>query len=499
MINKLHMGKKVAVIGGGIGGLSAAIRLAHKGFDVELFEKNNSLGGKANLIQEEGFRFDTGPSLVTMPFVIEELFEFTDEKMKDYFTFKQLDLLCRYFYPDGTILNAYHDKEKFYNEIESKTKDKRENLIKFYSYCSDIYKYTSDTFLFNDNISLKYLFSKSSLKALWNIGKIDLYRTMNEAVSSFFTDEKLVQLFNRYATYNGSNPYCIPATFNIITHVENSIGGGYIEGGMYKLITSLEKLAIKKGVKIYLNSPVEKINFNSGKVTGLKVKGEEKLFDIVISNSDVLNTYENLLQNTTFKTAKKYRLLEPSTSAIVFYWGVKKSTDELDVHNILFAKDYQKEFDCLFNQKTCSDDLTIYIYISSKFSTDDAPEGYENWFVMVNAPYNNGQNWNEEVKKAKENIIKRIDSTLKINLKENIVFERTMTPIDMKQKTSSTYGSIYGISSNDKMAAFFRQTNKSKDIEGLYFCGGSAHPGGGIPLVILSGKKAADSILQNQN
>ena len=134
---------------------------------------------------------------------------------------------------------------------------------------------------------------------------------MNEAVSSFFTDEKMIQLFNRYATYNGSNPYLIPATFNIITHVENSIGGGYIEGGMYNLISSLEKLAIKKGVKFYLNSPVEKINFSSGKVTGLKVNGEEKKFDIIISNSDVLNTYENLLQDTIFKTAKKYKQLEP--------------------------------------------------------------------------------------------------------------------------------------------------------------------------------------------
>lgn len=493
------MSKKIAVIGGGIGGLSAAIRLAHKGYDVELFEKNNSLGGKANLIQEDGFRFDTGPSLVTMPFVIEELFESTGEKMSDYFTFKQLDLLCKYFYPDGTILNAYHNKEKFYNEIENKTKDNRDNLIKFYNYCSDIYKYTSDTFLFNDNFSIRHLFNQNSFKGLLNIGKIDIFRTMNEAVSSFFTDEKLIQLFNRYATYNGSNPYLIPATFNIIAHIENSVGGGYIDGGMYNLVSSLEKLAIKKGVKINLKSPVEKINFNSGKIKGIKVNGKEQLFDIVVSNSDVLNTYENLLQDTTFKTARRYKKLEPSTSAIVFYWGVKKTTDAPDVHNILFAKDYKKEFDFLFYKKTCSEDLTIYIYISSKFSKHDAPEEHENWFVMVNTPFDSGQNWSEEIKKVKANVIKRIDDTFKINLKDNIVFEKNITPKDMMQETSSTKGSIYGISSNDKMAAFFRQTNKSKDIEGLYFCGGSAHPGGGIPLVILSGKKVVDSILQNEN
>jgi phytoene desaturase len=488
------MKKNVAVIGGGLGGLSAAIRLANKGYNVDLYEKNNSLGGKANQIKTEGYRFDTGPSLMTMPFVVEELFSSCGEDIKNYLTFRKLDLLCRYFYSDGTVFNAYHDKEKFFNEVETKTKDKKETLVKFYKYCSDIYKYTSDTFLFNDNISLKYLFTKSSFLALLNLHKIDLRRTMNEAVSSFFKDEKLIQLFNRYATYNGSNPYQIPATFNIITHVENSIGGGYIEGGMYELVKALEKLAVKKGVNIFLNSDVKQINIKNKKVKSVNVNNHEKNYDIIVSNSDVLNTYENLLRNTDLPVAKKYKKLEPSTSAVVFYWGVKKITDKPDIHNIIFADDYKKEFEYLFNKKICSDDLTIYIYISSKFSKSDAPDGFENWFVMVNAPYDSGQNWTEEVKKIRANIIKKINTTFDIDLENNIVFERTMNPNDMKEKTSSTKGSIYGISSNDKMAAFFRQTNKSKEIKGLYFCGGSAHPGGGIPLVILSGKKAADLI-----
>lgn len=488
------MKKNVAVIGGGIGGLSAAIRLANKGYKVDLYEKNKTLGGKANVINAEGFRFDTGPSLVTMPFVIEELFESCGEKMQDYLLFKELDLLCRYFYPDGTVLNAYHDKEKFFDEIESKTKDKRETLVKFYNYCSDIYKYTSDTFLFNDNISLKYLFTKSSILALLNLHKIDLLRTMNGAVSSFFKDEKLIQLFNRYATYNGSNPYKIPATFNIITHVENSIGGGYLQGGMYELIKALQKLAVKKGVSVFLNSDVKRITLENKKVKSINVNNIEYDYDIIVSNSDVLNTYENLLQDTSLPVAKKYKKLEPSTSAVVFYWGVKKITDKPDIHNIIFASDYKKEFEYLFDKKICSDDLTIYIYISSKLSKGDAREGHENWFVMVNAPCVDGQNWDEEIKKIKSNIIRSINKTFEIDLEKNIVFERIMTPKDMKEKTSSTKGSIYGISSNDKMAAFFRQINKSKEIKGLYFCGGSAHPGGGIPLVILSGKKAADLI-----
>ena len=220
---------------------------------------------------------------------------------------------------------------------------------------------------------------------------------------------------------------------------------------------------------------------------------------MVVSNSDVHFTYKNLLNDDNSKESIKYKNLEPSSSAIVFYWGVKGYYPKLDTHNILFSKNYEKEFDELFNKKTCPNDPTVYIYISSKFIKDDAPEGHENWFVMINAPYINKQNWDDEINKTRNNVLNKIKEILNIDISNKIVFEKTLSPIDIEKNTNSFKGSIYGISSNTRNAAFLRQQNKSKNYEGLYFCGGSAHPGGGIPLVISSGQITADLIFKKYN
>ena len=201
-----------------------------------------------------------------------------------------------------------------------------------------------------------------------------------------------------------------------------------------------------------------------------------------------------LLGDTTSRAAKRYESLEPSISAMVFYWGVKGNYPELEKHNILFSDNYEAEFKEIFELKKCPSDPTIYIYISSKFNKSDAPEGFENWFVLVNAPYISGQDWKKEVRQIRTKVINRINSTLKIDLNKLIVEEEILTPEKIESQTGSRLGSIYGISSNSRTAAFLRQQNRSKEYKGLFFCGGSAHPGGGIPLVILSGKLAAEQV-----
>lgn len=240
----------LAIIGSGLGGLSAAIRLAHNQYDVTVYEQNSVPGGKARSIEQNGFRFDTGPSLLTMPFVIEDLFTSAGENISDYLTIKKLDNLCRYFYSDSTVLNAYADKDKFASDIEAHTSDKKKNLLKYLAYCKKIYELTSDIFLFNNLYDISTFTNSKALKTLFKIGKIDSFRTMNDANCSFFTDEKIIQLFNRYATYSGSNPYLCPATLNIISHVEYNIGGYYAEGGMHKITEALYKLALKKRSKV---------------------------------------------------------------------------------------------------------------------------------------------------------------------------------------------------------------------------------------------------------
>ena len=488
------MKKKICVIGAGLGGLSASIRLANKGFEVDLFEQNNTPGGKAGELKELGFRFDTGPSLLTMPQVIKDLFSECGENIDDYLSINRLELICKYFYPDGSIINAYSNQDKFGKEIDKKTSDNSASLNKYLTYCKTIYELAGDLFLTKDPSSISTYLNSKALKTLLNIRKIDPFRTMNESNESFFKDKRLVQLFNRYATYNGSNPYLAPATLNIIPHVEYNLGSYIPEGGIYAITKSLWKLAEKKGVNIFLNQKVDEIILENKEVKAIKFNDKIIKYDKIISNVDVNFTFKNLIKNFESRESRRYEKKLPSFSGLVFYWGIKKEFPELETHNILFSKDYKKEFDDLFDNKTIHNDPTVYIYISSKLNKDDAPSEKENWFVMVNAPHIQNQNWDSEVKSARKNVVKKINNFLKTDIGSLIEFEKIMSPVDIQDRTGSYLGSIYGISSNDKFAAFMRQSNKSKTVKNLYFCGGSAHPGGGIPLVILSGKIVSDII-----
>lgn len=488
------MSKKIAIIGAGLGGLSAAIRLSHKGYDVDLYEQNSTAGGKANELQINGFRFDTGPSLLTMPFVLKELFEECDENFDDYIKLKPLDLICKYFYPDGSILNAYSNIDKFGKEIERSTTDNSESLKRYLKYCADIYNLTADLFLYKSPNRMSTYLSLKALKTLLNIKKIDSLRTMHEANLSFFKDKKLVQLFDRYATYNGSNPYLAPATLNIIPHVECSLRGYLPADGIYSITKALCKLAEKKGVNILLNQKVDEIIVTNNSVKAIRINQKIINYDLVVSNVDVNNTFYKLIKNISTRESRRYLKTTPSFSGVVFYWGMDRTFDQLEVHNILFSSNYKYEFENLFTYKTIPTDPTIYIYVSSKFNRNDAPMGKENWFVMINAPYIDKQDWSAELKTAKVNVVKKISKYLNVDITKHIEFERQLSPIDIQEKTGSYLGSIYGIASNSKWTAFIRQPNKSRSIKNLFFSGGSAHPGGGIPLVILSGKITADLI-----
>ncbi|MFA7288581.1 MAG: 1-hydroxycarotenoid 3,4-desaturase CrtD [Melioribacteraceae bacterium] len=492
------MAKKGAIIGSGLGGLSAAIRLANSGYQIDVYESNSSAGGKANQFVLDGFRFDLGPSLLTMPFVIQNLFDDVNEKLEDYIELQKLDIICKYYYSDGTIINVYPDGEKTAIEIAKKTYDSRMSVTNYLKYCEKIYDLTSELFLFKDFSDPRTFLNFKALKTLLQIHRIDAFRSMHQANSSYFHDPKTIQLFDRYATYNGSNPYKAPATLNIIQHVEIGLGGFIPEGGIYSISKALHNLAIKKGVNFHFNSKVEKIISEKNSVNGIRVNENDLEYDFVVSNADVNKTYKDLLENEKLKSAVKYSKLTPSSSALVFYWGVKMDSSNLEIHNVLFAENYKKEFYQLFEEKRCPEDPTIYIYISSKYNKADAPDGYENWYVMINAPCIEGQNWDEEIEAAKINTLNKIKSILGIDLSNKIVTEKIVSPEEIEKLTGSEKGSLYGISSNSRNAAFSRQSNKSKELEHLYFCGGSAHPGGGIPLVILSGKIAAESIIKTE-
>jgi len=482
--------QKAIIVGAGIAGIASAIRLAVKGFEVEVFEANAYAGGKLAEINYQGFRFDAGPSLFTMPQYVDELFQLAGKNPKDYFEYERLDEVCRYFYEDGLRLTAHTDANKFAAEIEAKTKSDAKEIHQFLRKSKTIYEVTNKVFLQRSLHKIKSYLHWDTLKSVFRFGQIDAFRTQAKANQSFFKDERIVQLFNRYATYNGSNPYRAPATLNVIPHFEYHFGAFIPKKGMYSITTSLVKLAEDLGVKFHFNSKVSEVVYTKKNgtlvVEGIICNEQKSAAQVVISNLDIWFTYRNLLKN--FPAPEKLLIQERSSSALIFYWGVKGSYPELDLHNILFAGDYKAEFDAIWKDKTIYADPTIYINITSKYIKTDAPDGCENWFVMINVPANIGQNWEELIATARQNIINKIKRILKVDIGELIVAEQILDPRSIESKTGSYQGSLYGNSSNNQFAAFLRHANFSSTIKGLYFCGGSVHPGGGIPLALLSAK-----------
>jgi len=486
------MPKKALIIGAGIAGIATAIRLAVKGYDVEVFEANNYPGGKLSEFEKDGFRFDAGPSLFTMPQYVDELFKLAGKNPTDYFQYQKLDVLCKYFYADGTKLTAYADTDKFEAEV-SKTIGEQASTLKTYTAnSSKIYNITNHVFLEQSLHRLKTFLSWSTLKSMFRIRQIDAMRTMHQANQSFFKDERMIQFYDRYATYNGSNPYSAPATLNVIPHIEKHFGTYFPKDGMYSITTSLVKLAESLGVKFNYNSRVDEIVLERQIAKGIRVKDRLIEADIVISNMDVWFTYHQLLRTHPALFPKKILSQERSSSALIFYWGIKKQFPQLDLHNIFFSADYKAEFDHIWQQKDIYRDPTVYLNVSSKYKTDDAPEGCENWFVMINVPSNSDQNWTKLIANARKNIIAKLNKSLGEDVSQLIISESVLDPQGIENRTSSYQGSIYGTSSNNQFAAFLRHANKSSKINNLYFCGGSVHPGGGIPLCLLSAKIVSD-------
>lgn len=483
---------KIGIIGAGIAGLASAVRMANRGYDVTVFEANAHPGGKLSEINEKGYRFDAGPSLFTMPQYVDELFAAAGLEPHLHFQHQRLPVVCNYFWEDGTQLTAYANQAAFGKEIEQKLGVAPDRLEKMMADSHRKYQLTGRIFLEKSLHRLDTWLHKSVLKTLLKLPTLDLFTSMNAVNARYLQHPKLVQLFNRYATYNGSNPYKVPGLLTIIPYFEYGIGAFYPKGGMYHITTSIYNLAKQLGVQFHFNTNVEAIEVNNRKAVGLKVNNKIQYFDRIISNMDIFHVYKKLLANEKQPT----RILnqQKSTSALIFYWGIKKQFPALDLHNIFFSDDYKQEFDHLDAGKIYKDP-TIYINITSKLTPEDAPAGCENWFTMINVPHNTGQNWDALIAEARQNIVKKLSRILSENISELIEYEAVLDPRTIESRTSSHLGALYGTSSNNRMAAFLRHSNFSKRIKNLYFCGGSVHPGGGIPLALLSAKIVDDIML----
>lgn len=481
----MHHSKKAIVIGAGIAGLASAIRLSVQGYEVSVYEKNDYPGGKLSAFKMGDFQFDAGPSLFTQPENIVELFELAGEPIADYFQFQALPISFKYFYEDGTIINAYTDNQQFAEELENKTGEKASTLLAYLASSKKLYDNIAGIFLNNSLHQLRTLFSADIFKALKTARWKYLFRSMHHLHANHFTNPHTIQLFNRFATYNGSNPYQAPGMLSLIPHLELNQGTYYPKGGMISITNALYQLALKKEVNFHFNQPVQHIIQNEGTVQGVVVGGKNLFANVVVSNMDVYFTYQKLLLHPSL--AQNVLKQERSSSALIFYWGIKQSFPALELHNIFFSKDYKAEFESLFISKKVYTDPTIYVNITSKMEPGlQAPEGKENWFVMVNAAANVGQDWAKNRIEYRFAIIEKLNRILGVDISEMIEVEEVLDPVIIEERTDSYMGSLYGTSSNSKMAAFLRHPNFSNKIKGLYFVGGSVHPGGGIPLCLKS-------------
>ncbi len=476
---------KVAIIGAGTGGLASAIRLAKLGYEVSVYEANDFVGGKVNEKWMGEYRFDMGPSVFTEPTLIQELVSLC-EKDPSLFSYRNLEESCRYFFSDGQQVIVPSGIKQTAASFETAFGENRKRTERFLKRLSKNYQAVSPVFIQASLHRLNQWCNKGIFRAVSRIPYYGMIRSMNAVNKSRFKNPKTAQLLNRMATYNGSSPYRTPGLLNIISHLEFNEGPAMPIGGMVQISKTLHQLCLELGVTFYLSERVEEILHAENKVTGIRTVHREMDCDIVVSNMDVHFTYERLLNG--LHEPKKILRQEKSSSAIVFYWGIKETFKELGVHNIFFAADYQAEFEAIFQTKTRYEDPTIYVHITSKVEDSDAPKGSENWFVMVNAPINVGQDWDVFVAETRRTCIEKLSKALNRDIESLIEVESINEPRKIESVYFGKQGSIYGNSSNSAFSAFYRHPNFSKTLKGLYFAGVTVHPGGGIPLALNSAK-----------
>jgi diapolycopene oxygenase len=484
----------IGIVGAGIGGLALAVRLASAGCRVEVFEQNPAPGGKMDEYTDDGFRFDAGPSLFTLPELVGELFDLAGTPPELRLKYSPLLEVCRYHYPDGKKIIVPSDPDEFARAAEEAFGEPAPRIRRYLQRAADLYNLTARLFLFSPFQKLSKLFVKENAPVAAKIYKLRALTRLHNYHRKSFLQPHTVQLFDRYATYNGSSPYKAPATLYMISHLEHNLGAFYPEGGMRSIVQAVFQEAVRLGVRFHFNTQVLEIVIGEGIAKGIRTDEKMFRFDHVVSNADIFHTYKELLPG--FNLPRSISKQDLSTSAVIFYWGVNKTYPPLGLHNILFTSDYKGEFAQLFGNGSVHNDPTVYIYISSKSQPGDAPPGCENWFVMVNAAPDHGQYTQELIGIIRALILKKIRNLLDIDLQPHILSERMNTPTTLAMHTNALHGALYGTASNSMWSAFLRHPNFSRKIRNLWFTGGTVHPGGGIPLCLASAQVTSELILE---
>lgn len=492
------MADEIVIVGAGLGGLAAAIRLRAAGHRVRLLEKNERVGGKMNIVQAEGYTFDTGPSLFTMPWVVRDLFAAAGRNADDALGIVPVDPVCRYTWSDGTRWDHRAALPDLIHEIERLSPPDAINFFRFMAFAGRIYQATAEPFLLSPLRGWRDFVTPRFVR---DAPALDPLHTVDQAVRRYFRSPYLQQVFNRYATYNGSSPYRAPATFCIIPYIEFAEGGWCLKGGMYSLARALQRLAEDLGVEIELKAEVTEVCVQNRMARGVRLAGGREIAaDRVVVNVDALHGLRHLIapEHRTRWTNRRIDSFEPSCSGVVLLLGIDRDYPDLAHHNIFFSPDYPAEFRAIFDRQVPAPDPTIYVAATCRSDPDHAPSNGMNLFVLVNAPATSERfQWEREAQPYRDLVVRMLQRRGLPDLSRHIRFEQIITPADFAERYRGWRGALYGPSSNQPLAAFLRPPIVSPDVRKLYFVGGATHPGGGIPLVLLSGKAVAAAIARD--
>jgi len=491
---------KVAVIGGGLGGLAAACVLGARGHEVVLFDKNDWAGGKAALLEEGGFRFDMGPTILTVPRVLERIFAEAGRKLADHLELVRLDPQWRCFFDDGSRIDLLEDVGAMASTMDAFApgtsagrgyrafQDLAANLhgiserFFFWKSVEDLF----DTMNFKENLNPATLRDVLALR---------MGQSVAGTIRGKVKDERLAQMLDHFTQYVGSSPYGAPAVLCAIGHMQAADGVWYPMGGTRAVATALQELAASLGCRFRLGEEVTGLDIHGGRVRGVGTAGGVEPVDAVVSNMDAIRTYQELVGG---QAARHYarKGFEPACSGVVLYLGLDRRYEQLAHHDFVFSRDPEEEFDHIYRQGRPAPDPTCYLAAPAVTEPGVAPPGGEALYVLVHTPYlRPGQDWREMFPSYRKVILDKLERTAGMaGLEERIVVERHLTPQDIHDRYKVLNGAIYGLASHGKFLGAFKPGNRSRQVQGLYLAGGAAHPGPGMPMVMMSGWIAADAL-----